>query len=114
MGGHRVPERGPNDDGYVEGGFDESQRAEIMETTRGGPHDDTVQTDLRPDLEESDSNIADDIEMRDNVVGEEDIVDQDRDDRAEDEIQADFDNPDIDAETLDGELDDEQSNALDR
>jgi hypothetical protein len=45
MGGYR-------DDGYDEDGYDESQRAEILEATRGGPGDGTIQIDLDPDLGE--------------------------------------------------------------
>lgn len=50
MGGHQVPEQGPKDDGYDEDGYDESQRAEILEVTRGGPSDGAIQFDLDPDL----------------------------------------------------------------
>ena len=50
MGGHQVPARGPADDGFDEDGYDESQRAEILEVTREGPSDGTVILDLDPDL----------------------------------------------------------------
>ncbi len=33
MGGHQVPGMGSGDDGYDEEGYDESQRAEILEAT---------------------------------------------------------------------------------
>ncbi|NWN13268.1 DNA primase, partial [Escherichia coli] len=33
MGGYQVPGRGPGDDGFDEEGYDESQRAEILEAT---------------------------------------------------------------------------------
>lgn len=115
MGGHQVPERGPNDDGYDEDGFDESQRAEILEATRGGPTDGAVQTDLDPDLgEELDgSDEDDDGMMSDRVVGEEDgDARLDRDDREEDEVQADFDNDAVADAELDDELDDDEARAL--
>lgn len=50
MGGQQVPVRGPGDDGFDEDGYDESQRAEILEVTREGPGDGTVIVDLDPDL----------------------------------------------------------------
>ena len=50
MGGYQVPGQGTGDDGYDEEGYDESQRAEILEATRDGPTDGTLITDLKPDL----------------------------------------------------------------
>ena len=50
MGGYQVPGQGSGDDGYDEEGYDESQRAEILEATRDGPTDGNVLTDLVPDL----------------------------------------------------------------
>lgn len=51
MGGHQVPGQGSGDDGYDADGYDESQRAEIIEVTREGPSDGTIITDLTPDLD---------------------------------------------------------------
>ena len=50
MGGYQVPGQGSGDDGFDEEGYDESQRAEILEATRDGPNDGTLITDLVPDL----------------------------------------------------------------
>ena len=46
MGGYQDPGRGPGDDGFDEEGYDESQRAEILETTSDGPSDGNLLTDL--------------------------------------------------------------------
>ena len=54
MGGYRVPGEGTGDDGFDEEGYDESQRAEILEVTRDGPTDGTILTDLIPDLGDDD------------------------------------------------------------
>jgi hypothetical protein len=89
MGGHQVPGIGSGDDGYDEEGYDESQRAEILEATRDGPTDGIVLTDLIPDLGDD---PEDDLEMTADEVGEED--DDAADDEAaiaEDEVQGDFD-----------------------
>ena len=51
MGGHQVPGQGSGDDGYDADGYDESQRAEIIEVTHEGPSDGTIITDLAPDLD---------------------------------------------------------------
>ncbi|MEI9853150.1 MAG: hypothetical protein WDN24_22515 [Sphingomonas sp.] len=67
MGGYRVPEQGPPEDGYDEDGYDESQRAEILEATRGGPGNGTIQTDLDPDL-------GDDIDEDPIEDGEGDVI----------------------------------------
>lgn len=74
MGGHQVPERGPNDDGFDEDGFDESQRAEILEVTRGGPGDGAILTDMAPDLggEPFGDDELDELEMVLDESGEED------------------------------------------
>jgi DNA-directed RNA polymerase subunit delta len=116
MGGHQVPEQGPRDDGYDEDGYDESQRAEVLEATRGGPNDGAVQTDLDPDLgEEIDQSEEEAMGGEDAELGEEDPDARiDRSDRDEDEIQADFDNDSVSAEELDAELKPAQESALDR
>ena len=78
MGGMQVPGRGTGDDGFDEDGYDESQRAEILEATRDGPGDGTVLTDLDPDLGDEPD---DDIEMSADDYGNHDDLD-DADDEA--------------------------------
>jgi hypothetical protein len=116
MGGHRVPEQGPKDDGYDEEGYDESQRAEIHEVTREGPSDGNLLTDIAPDLgddDDADAEELDELEMDDDELGEEDPeIEQDEADQDEDEVQADFDNAEVDDEDLDEELDDDDKDAL--
>ncbi|WP_448502979.1 DNA primase [Sphingomonas sp.] len=110
MGGHQIPERGPNDDGYEEEGYDESQRAEILEVTRDAPGDGVVLTDLAPDLGDEDDTGEDDIEMLTDDLGEEDQdAEQDAADIAEDELQSDFDD---DATGPDAGLNDRDRTAL--
>ena len=67
MGGHQIPGMGTGDDGYDEEGYDESQRAEILEATRNGPTDGVVLTDLDPDLgdEDAEDENIDDLDMDD-------------------------------------------------
>lgn len=108
MGGYQVPGQGTGDDGFDEEGYDESQRAEILEATRDGPNDGTLITDLAPDLGDDPEN--DNIEMRDSEVGEQDDdVDQDEDDIDEDEVQAGLDEDDLDDDEL-SDADDEALN----
>lgn len=113
MGGHQVTEQNPNDSGYDEDGYDESQRAEILEATRDGPSDGNILTDLAPDLgldPLDDDDDADDLKMLSEEVGEEDEdILQDEDDMEEDALQEDFEG---DAEDLDEELDDGDDTAL--
>tara|TARA_B100000678_G_scaffold200117_1_gene168222 strand:- start:228 stop:569 length:342 start_codon:yes stop_codon:yes gene_type:complete len=94
MGGHRVPEQGPEDDGYDERGYDESQRAEILETTRGGPKDGSLITDLDPDrvraFEDEEDEDAIDMTQSD-MTDEAEERRLTRADRDEDEAQADWD-----------------------
>ena len=112
MGGHQIPSRGSGDDGFDEEGFDESQRAEILEATRNGPSDGTVMTNLDPDLGEmrdDDGASEDEIEMSSDTVGDTDAsVSMDDDDIAEDEVQAEFD----DGSVGDDELADEDDAAV--
>lgn len=107
MGGYQVPGQLPAEDGYEEDGYDESQRAEILEATREGPSDGNVITDLVPDLGDEDE---DDLRMTDEELGEEDddatLTAEDSD---EDEVQAAFDDGDEDE---DDELDDADDDAL--
>lgn len=109
MGGYQVPGQGSGDDGYDEEGYDESQRAEILEATRDGPTDGTILTDLDPDLGDEPEN--DDVEMSADDVGEEDedadLSDEDID---EDEVQDKFDDGDSDDDDL-SDADDEALNS---
>lgn len=75
MGGHQVPGHGSGDDGFDEEGYDESQRAEILEATRDGPTDGTIMTDLDPDL--GDDTEQSDIELDDDEVDDEDDAEED-------------------------------------
>lgn len=112
MGGYQVGEQGPNDDGFEEDGFDESQRAEILEATRDGPSDGTLLTDIAPDLggDALDTDDTDELSMLSDDVGEEEEdAESDPADMEEDELQEDFDD---DAEDLDEELDDGDDVAL--
>ena len=114
MGGYRVPEQGPNDDGYDEEGYDESQRAEILEVTREGPTDGLIQTDMAPDLgEDADVPDEDELEMIEGEVGEENSeAEMALEDDAEDEIQDDFDNKALSDADLGEELGDADEDAL--
>ena len=109
MGGYQVPGRGPGDDGFDEEGYDESQRAEILEATNAGPSDGNVLTDIAPDLGDDDDDDADDLRMIDDEIGEEDDVDLDEEAIAEDEIQDDFDDDELED---DEDLDDADEDAL--
>ena len=111
MGGHQVPSRGPADDGFDEDGYDESQRAEILEATRDGPNDGAIITDLPPDIDlgDDDAEDEDDLRMTDGQVAEQDDdAAQSDEDIAEDEVQDEFDDGSVD----DDELDDEDDTAL--
>lgn len=59
MGGRHVPGQGSGDDGFDEEGYDESQRAEILEVEREGPTDGLIVTDLEPDLGEDEDLLSD-------------------------------------------------------
>jgi DNA-directed RNA polymerase subunit delta len=109
IGGYRVPGEGPGDDGFDEEGYDESQRAEILEVTGDGPTDGTILTDLNPDIG-ADDDDDDDLEMESDEIGDEDEdADEDEDDLVEDDLQADFDKDDVDEEDL-GDADSEALN----
>ncbi|MGN6820129.1 MAG: DNA primase [Sphingomonas sp.] len=108
MGGYQVSGQGPGDDGYDEEGYDESQRAEILEATRDGPSDGNILTDLDPDL--GDEPEDDDVEMSDSEVGEEDDdADMAETDIDEDEVQDEFDDDDAEDDDL-SDADDEALN----
>jgi hypothetical protein len=107
MGGHQIPGTGSGDDGYDEEGYDESQRAEILEATRDGPTDGIVLTDLIPDLGDD---PEDDLEMTADETGEEDDdAAEDETALAEDEVQGDFDAGTVDD---DDDLGDADTKAL--
>lgn len=113
MGGHQIPPTGPNDDGWDEDGYDESQRAEIIEATQDGPSDGTILTDIPIDLGDDDEDDTDELRMVDDEVGEEDDdADIDEEDLREDDVQEDFDDDELDEEDLDEELDDGDDVAL--
>jgi hypothetical protein len=103
MGGHQIPGMGTGDDGYDEEGYDESQRAEILEATRDGPSDGLVLTDLDPDLGDDDTDEPiDELDMDSDEVGKPDsTVTMDEDDIDEDDVQDDFDADEVDDEELD-------------
>ena len=115
MGGHQVPSHGSGDDGFDEEGYDESQRAEILEATRNGPSDGVVMTDLDPDLglDDPEDEPIDELGMVDGEVGEEDAsVTMDKADMDEDDVQDELDNDTIEDRDDDAELDDADDAAL--
>lgn len=77
-------EGGPHDDLFEEEGYDESQRAEILEATSGGPQDGVIIVDLDPDLgeeDEDDDDLEEDVDADDIAVdGDDDDDDDDIDD----------------------------------
>lgn len=100
----RQPGMGSGDDTFDEEGYDESQRAEILEATRDGPSDGTILTDLDPDLGEDDleDEPLDELDMEDGEVGDtDDDVAMAEEDMEEDDLQDDFDAGTIDDEELD-------------
>ena len=109
MGGHQVPGMGSGDDGYDEEGYDESQRAEILEVTRDGPTDGTLLTDINPDIGDDDEEDEplDELDMDSEEVGETDSsVPMAQEDMDEDDAQDDFDDEaseDDDEELSDGD-----------
>lgn len=66
---------GPEDD-FDDEGYDETQRAEILEVESIGPNNGTIQTDLSPDLGGGD---ADDDEIEDDEDALDSVVDTDAD-----------------------------------
>ena len=103
MGGHQVPSAGSGDDGYDEEGYDESQRAEILEVTRDGPTDGVILTNLNPDIGDDDTEEPiDDLDMDSEEVGETDAsVTMDEDDQDEDDVQDALDDDNLGDEDLD-------------
>jgi len=102
MGGHQVQGQGSGDDGWEEEGYDESQRAEILEVTRDGPTDGTLLTDINPDLmEDTEDEPLDELDMEDDEVGEaDDDVDMSEEDMDEDDAQEDFEDETLDDEEV--------------
>ena len=99
MGGNRVESHGSDDNSYDEEGYDESQRAEILEATRDGPSDGVVLTDLDPDIgdEDDEDEPIDELNMDSEAVGETDAtVTMDEDDMDEDDVQDELDDGSID------------------
>jgi hypothetical protein len=110
MGGHQVPAVGSGDDGFDDEGYDESQRAEILEATSGGPTDGAILTDLMPDLGDDEDGDEDDLRMEDDELGEEDDdAELTATARDEDEVQEDFDEDELDD---DDDLDDADEDSL--
>ncbi|MFN3675195.1 MAG: DNA primase [Sphingomonas pseudosanguinis] len=111
MGGHQVPSQGPGDDGFDEEGYDESQRAEILEVTRDGPSDGVLLTDIEPDLGDDsvEDEPIDELDMDSEEVGETDAsVDMAEEDLDEDDLQEDFEQDRV----ADGDIDDADDTAL--
>lgn len=113
MGGHQVTNHGSGDgSGFDEDGYDEAQRAEIIEATRDGPSDGTIITDLDPDidLDDDDTDQEDELQMIDSeIAGQDDDLDQDEDDIDEDVLQEEFEDGTIDD---DDDIDDADEVAL--
>ncbi|RYD48214.1 MAG: DNA primase [Sphingomonadales bacterium] len=108
MGGIQVPAQGSGDDGFDEEGYDESQRAEILEATSGGPTDGAILTDLMPDLGNDGDSDEDDLRMADDELGEEDDdAGQTATAQSEDEVQDDFDEDELEDEDDLDAVDDE-------
>ena len=103
MAGTRMPGMGSGDDTFDEEGYDESQRAEILEVTGDGPSDGTILLGMNPDLGEDDleDEPLDELDMVDGEVGDtDDDVIMDEEDMAEDDLQDDFDEDDLNEEEL--------------
>jgi DNA-directed RNA polymerase subunit delta len=112
MGGHQVPiAGGGSGDSYDEDGYDESQRAEILEATGNGPSDGLILTDMEPDLgDDEEDEPIDELGMDSEEVGETDAsVTMDEADIDEDDVQDELDDGSIDD---DEDLDDADDVAL--
>lgn len=77
MGERQVPGDPPGDNGFDEDGYDESQRAEILEVEREGPNDGRIVVDLDPDTGEDDDIFGPEGE---DDLSEEDVDDDEADD----------------------------------
>ena len=94
MAASGIPGMGSGDDTFDEEGYDESQRAEILEATRDGPSDGTILTDMNPDLglDDIEYEPMDELDMEDGEVGTtDDDVSMAEEDMEEDDLQDDFD-----------------------
>ena len=102
MGGQQITGMGTGDDGYDEEGYDESQRAEILEATRDGPSDGNLLTDISPDLGgDAEEEPIDELDMEEGEVGKTDsTVTMAEEDMDEDDLQDDFDEDEVDDEEL--------------
>lgn len=71
------PGSSTSDDGFDEDGYDESQRAEILETEAGGRSDGTIMVDLDPDMGgDEPQDDKDDEEEADGPEDDEDDTEQ--------------------------------------
>ena len=103
MAGTRMPGMGSGDDTFDEEGYDESQRAEILEATGDGPSDGTILLDMNPDLgaDDDEDEPIDELDMEDGEVGEtDDDVAMAEEDMEEDDLQDDFDEDDDDDDEI--------------
>ena len=103
MAGTRMPGMGSGDDTFDEEGYDESQRAEILEATGDGPSDGTILLDMNPDLgaDDDEDEPIDELDMEDGEVGEtDDDVAMAEEDMEEDDLQDDFDEDDVDDDEI--------------
>ena len=99
-----MPGAGGGEDTFDEEGYDESQRAEILEATRDGPSDGAILTDMAPDLglDDIEDEPIDELEMEDGEVGKtDDDVSMTEEDMDEDDMQDDFDAGTVDDEEID-------------
>ena len=104
MGGYQVTPA-PTDNWDAEG-YDEAQRAEIIEATQDAPSNGAILTDIPLDDPTALSD-EDELTALDDEIGEEDEdVAQALDDQREDEIQADLDEDDEDLDEETGDEDD--------
>ena len=113
MASTKLPGSGSGDE-IDDDGYDESQRAEILEATRDGPSDGLILTDLDPDLGDvgdDDTDPEDELRMEDDEVGEESSDTRLSSEKTdEDDVQDDFDSPDNDED--DDDLTDPDDAAL--
>ena len=94
---------GAGENNFDDEGYDESQRAEILEATRDGPSDGLILTDLDPDMgDDSEDEDIGDLDMEDGEVGKTDAtVTASEDDLDEDDLQDDFDEDGAESDELD-------------
>ena len=85
MGGRQVHGTGTGDDGFDEEGYDESQRAEIMEVERDGPSDGVILTDMSPDLGEDEDLLSEDEDGFEVIADQEEVADLDDEEDTDDD-----------------------------